>query len=115
MKQVQGGLAQWQRRRVVELMEDVLDGDRYLADLAAACHLSARHFARAFAQSEGMPPHRWILRRRIEKAKELLAHSDLTLIQIALETSFATQSHFTRVFKQHVGVSPGAWRRERRS
>ncbi len=108
---VRGGLAPWQERRVRELLEENLGGDATLARLAAECGLSVRHFARAFQQSTGAPPHRWLLKRRVERAQELLQDPKLPLTEIALACGFADQSHFTRVFTGAVGVSPGAWRR----
>ncbi len=113
-RQFRGGLAPWQLKRVLELLDENLDGGLTLNELASVCNLSARHFARAFAQSNGMPPYRWLLHRRVERAKDLLLSSHLTLEEIAHASAFASQSHFTRVFTQCVGQSPGAWRRLRR-
>jgi AraC family transcriptional regulator len=109
-----GGLTAWQERRTRELLLDDLQIDRSLADLAAACGLSVRHFARAFKATTGLPPHRWLLRRRVERAKELLESTDDGLSEIALICGFADQSHLTRVFQGLAGSSPGAWRRQRR-
>lgn len=106
-----GGLAVWQQRRVKELLEAHLDGSITVAEIAAECRMSTRHLTRAFTQSVGMPPHRWLLHRRVERAKELLRTSDLSLMEIAAAACFANQSHFTRVFTSSVGQSPGAWRR----
>ncbi|TPN83251.1 helix-turn-helix transcriptional regulator [Mesorhizobium sp. CU2] len=110
-----GGLAPWQQRRVIELLDSNLSGDISLEDLATACKLSARHFTRAFTQSNGMPPHRWMLGRRVERAKEMMTRGRQPIEEIARLTSFANQSHFTRVFTQVVGESPAAWRRARTS
>ena len=66
---LRGGLAPWQERRVKEMLEQDLAGDASLARLAAECGLSVRHFARAFQQSTGAPPHRWLLRRRVQRAR----------------------------------------------
>jgi AraC-like DNA-binding protein len=82
-----------------------------LARLAAECGLSVRHFARAFRQSTGVPPHRWLLRRRVERAAELLGNRALPLADIAIACGFADQSHFTRVFTALMGASPNTWRR----
>ena len=82
-----------------------------LSRLAAECGLSTRHFARAFRLSTGMPPHRWLVRLRVERAKELLQTRALSLVDVALFSGFADQSHFTRVFKAVIGVAPGVWRR----
>lgn len=110
-----GGLAPWQARRALEQLDAVLDGEIALGQLAVECGLSVRHFGRAFQQSMGLPPHRYLLKRRVERAKELLLSSPLSLLEIALACGFADQSHFTRVFRAAVGATPGAWRRIRQN
>jgi AraC family transcriptional regulator len=110
-----GGLALWQRRRVEELLDARLDGTVRLAELAGECQLSVRHFTRAFRESMGQPPHRWLTARRLERAQQLLERSARSLSQIAFDCGFASQSHFTRVFTRSRGVSPGVWRRQRRT
>jgi AraC-like DNA-binding protein len=106
-----GGLAPYQERRAKELMVASLDEDISLSRLATECGLSVRHFARAFRQSTGLSPHRWLIECRIERAKELLLDRRLSLTEIALICGFADQSHFTRAFTATVGISPGAWHR----
>ncbi|MEI9936604.1 MAG: AraC family transcriptional regulator [Pseudomonadota bacterium] len=111
---VRAGLAPWQLRRAHEFIEANLARDPSIADLARECRLSASHFARAFRQATGMPPHRWLTQRRVERAKELLLlerSPDLT--QIALACGFVDQSHLTRVFARYEKYSPGKWRRLR--
>ena len=108
---VRGGLSAWQRRRTLEILDANLDGTVLLTNLAAECGLSVRHFARAFKESMGLPPHRYLLKRRIDTARGLLLGSTRSLLDIALSCGFADQSHFTRVFTASVGVSPGAMRR----
>jgi AraC family transcriptional regulator len=110
-RRMRGGLAPWQERRVKELIEAKLDGEVPLAMLAAECGLSLSHFSRAFRRSTGTSPHRWLLRRRVELAKERLRDPKLRLSEVALSCGFADQSHFTRVFNGLFGTSPGAWRR----
>ena len=90
-----------------------LDEKVPLQELAQACRLSVSYFARAFRISTGLPPHRWLLHRRVERAKDLLAGTGLSLSEIALSCGFADQSHFTRIFCQMVGATPAAWRRDR--
>jgi len=107
-----GGLAKWQERRVKELIREAKD-ELPLSRLADECGLSVRHFIRAFKQSTGITPHRWLLKDRVDRALGLLQRSALPLHAIALECGFADQSHFTRVFTGFVGMSPGAWRREK--
>ncbi|ASG24538.1 helix-turn-helix transcriptional regulator [Nitrospirillum viridazoti] len=106
-----GGLALWQERRAKEMMEADLRAPVTLKQLADACGLSAAHFARAFRQSVGEPPHRWLTGRRVELAKALLTAGELPLADIALRCGFSDQSHFTQVFSRLCGQSPGVWRR----
>jgi len=108
---MRGGLAPWQQRRAKEIIEANLVGEISLAELARGCGLSASHFSRAFRETVGISPHQWLLRRRIEKARQLLRNRQLSLSEVALECGFADQSHFTRVFAKLSGTGPGAWRR----
>jgi AraC family transcriptional regulator len=110
-----GGLAPWQLRRAQEILASRLDETVPMAELAQACNLSPGHFARAFKQATGKPPHRWLMDQRIEKATKLLVDTALPLAEIAISCGFADQSHFTRVFSRSVRSSPGAWRRFRRT
>jgi AraC-like DNA-binding protein len=110
-RRIKGGLAPWQQKIATELLGENLDVAMTLAEVAAECGLSAAHFARAFTQSMGMSPHRWLQGQRLKKAKSLLADSKLPLAEIARLSGFADQSHFTRAFSRAIGASPGAWRR----
>jgi AraC family transcriptional regulator len=109
-----GGLAPWQVRRACEKFESDLGGKLSLEQIAAEFNLSVSHFSRAFRVSTGLPPHQWLLRQRVNTAKQLMSVRDLPLSEIAISAGFANQSHFTRVFSAMVGVSPAAWRRETR-
>ena len=110
-RSIAGGLAPWQERRATELLAANLSGDLPLVVLASECGLSASQFSRAFRRSMGMPPHRWLVRQRIEQAKALLREGRAPLAEISLACGFADQSHFTRCFSAWTGVSPGRWRR----
>lgn len=105
------GLAPWQQRRVKDMIEASLAGGLRLDELAGACGLSSGHFSRAFKQSTGMPPYRWLQLRRIERAKQLLKSGTLTLAEVALACGFADQSHLSRQFRRVVGAPPARWRR----
>jgi AraC family transcriptional regulator len=106
-----GGLAPWQGKRAAEMMRENLNEKIHLSDMAGECGLSVSHFTRAFRKSFGMSPHRWLLERRIDRAKALLATSGLPIADIALQSGFCDQAAFTRAFGRIVGDSPGRWRR----
>jgi transcriptional regulator GlxA family with amidase domain len=81
--------------------------NRTLAELAG---LSVCHFVRAFKQSHGMPPRQYIMQCRVERARALLAETDLPLSEIAIAAGFADQSHCCRCFRERVGATPGDYR-----
>jgi AraC family transcriptional regulator len=108
---LKGGLAPWQVRRAKEMLAGDLTGGTPLADLAGACGLSRDHFARAFRQTTGLPPHAWLNKARVDRAMMLLRQHAPSLSEVALECGFVDQSHFTRVFLRRVGATPGVWRR----
>jgi AraC-like DNA-binding protein len=103
-------LARWRLRHVTEYVEANLGEPVNLADLAAAAGLTRMHFAAQFRAATGLPPHEYLLRRRIERAQEMLTGDAASLVEIALTVGFQTQSHFTSVFKRFVGQPPRAWR-----
>jgi AraC-like DNA-binding protein len=105
-----GGLPPGAIRRVREHVEVHLSESIDLAELAAIAGLSVYHFARAFKQSAGVTPHHYLLHRRIERAQEMLARSELPLSGIALATGFSDQSHLARHFRQMLGMTPGQFR-----
>ena len=104
------GLSPAQERRAKEMLSADLRGGTAIAELARACGLSTGHFTRAFRVSTGLPPHRWLLRRRIEVAQAHMRETDRPLAIIAIDSGFADQSHFTRVFSRAAGMSPSRWR-----
>ena len=109
-----GGLAPSALRRVQEYVDAHLSDNLNLQSLADTAGLSLHHFARAFKRSTAVTPHTYLLKRRIDRARELLTHSDRSLAEIALVTGFADQSHFARRFLEIVGVRPGQFRRFQR-
>jgi len=109
--QFQGGLSSLQTRRATELLATHLDGDIALQQVAEACELSVSHFARAFKKTFHTPPYRWLIERRVDRARDLMTNSRLPLADIAIQCGFADQSAFNRSFKRIHGVTPGIWRR----
>ena len=93
-------------RAVEEYIDAHLDQNFALADLAAVAHLSEFHFAKLFKQTTGLPPHQFVIRQRVERAKRLITARQLSLAQVAVEAGFSDQSHLTRHFKRLVGVTP---------
>jgi AraC family transcriptional regulator len=113
--QFRGGLSSLQMRRATELLEAHLDGDIALQQVAEACELSVSHFARAFKQTFHVPPYRWLIERRVDRARDLMTNSRLPLADIAIRCGFADQSALNRSFKRIHGVTPGTWRRGQRA
>jgi AraC family transcriptional regulator len=102
-----GMLPRGRLRAVVEYIEEHLDAGPTLDGMAAAAHLSVYHFARQFKAATGLPPHQYVILRRVERAKELLrAGTDLSLAEVAVSAGFSDQSQFCHHFKRLVGVTP---------
>jgi AraC family transcriptional regulator len=82
-----------------------------LVELSALVHMSPYHFARLFTRTAGMPPHQFIVRRRIDAARALLTTERLSIAVIARAVGFRTASHFTTTFRRLIGITPSAYRR----
>lgn len=106
-----GGLAGWQRNRVIQYIEANLAEPISLATLADLARLSPFHFARAFKQSFTVPPHRYHTVRRIERAKVMLASPSLSVTDIALSVGFSETGSFTAAFRRLTGRTPTDYRR----
>jgi len=113
-KPASSGLAPWQKKRALDLLEANLSDDPPLSEVARACGLSQGHFTRAFRFSVGHPPYRWVILRRIEKAKDLLCRTDMSIAEIAVICGFCDQAHLTRTMSARLGMSPSQWRRASR-
>jgi AraC family transcriptional regulator len=109
--EVRGGLAGWQQKRVAEYIEENLAERISLATLAGLVRLSPTHFARAFKQSFGMPPHSYHVRKRIERAKVMLADPARSVTEVALDCGFSAASNFSTVFRKTCGRTPMSYRR----
>ena len=105
-----GVLPRGKLRAVVEYIEEHLGAGLTLEQMAAAAHLSAYHFARQFKAATGMPPHQYVVARRVERAQQLLQQGDHSLAEVAACTGFSDQSQFCNHFKRLVGVTPGRFR-----
>jgi AraC family transcriptional regulator len=106
-----GVLPRGRLRAVVEYIEENLDASLSLEQMAAVARLSPYHFARQFKAATGLPPHQYVILRRVERAKQLLQRDgDLSLADIAASAGFSDQSQFSRHFKRLVGVTPRKFR-----
>ncbi|WP_293876851.1 helix-turn-helix domain-containing protein [Sphingomonas sp. UBA978] len=81
-----------------------------LEALSAQAGLTPSHFCRVFKRATGATPHQYVMKARLDRARDLLGQSDLSVAQVAEMTGFTSQSHFTRAFRQYAGHTPSGWR-----
>jgi AraC family transcriptional regulator len=105
------GLAPWRLKRLTLHVECNLGGNLETEALAKVAGLSVCHFNREFRKRIGVPPHRYVMQKRVEYAKRIIAGTNRSIIEVAAECGFSDQSHLTRLFKRFVGETPGVWRR----
>jgi AraC family transcriptional regulator len=103
-------LPSWRLRQINEMIDAHLSGELRIADLARLCGLSEGHFHRAFRATTSLTPLQHVTSRRIDRARQLLARTDLSIGVVALKVGFLSQSHFARVFQQATGKSPASYR-----
>ena len=103
----------WRLRRVLELIDARLGEDISLAELALEAGLSAKHLTTLFRAATGEPPHRWLMRRRVERAREMLANPRHSVTEVAHLCGFASSQHLATVFQKRLGMTPSAYRHER--
>ncbi|WGD50300.1 AraC family transcriptional regulator [Bradyrhizobium sp. CB1650] len=106
-----GGLATWQKRVVVSYIEDHLADQICLMTLAELVKLSQHHFCRAFRQSFGVPPHQYHVKKRIERAKQLLVDREMSITDVGLAVGYSQASSFSLAFRKMTGESPREYRR----
>ena len=104
------GLSPTRLARALALIEQHLDAPLPVADLAEAVHLSPFHFSRMFRRSTGCSPHDFVTRLRMEKARGLLAATNMPIAEIARAVGYRTQAHFTRAFHDGTGTTPRKFR-----
>ena len=107
------GLSKYKLRQVIEYINDQIDRNFTLAELAAIVNISPSYFSYLFKLSTGYAPHQYVIRCRIERAKKLLLQEKLTIADIAYSLGFAHQSHLNRHFKRLVGVTPKVFRQQK--
>ena len=107
---VKGGLPNWQLKRALELLETNQTKTPSLAEIAVPLRLHPTFFCRAFKQSTGLSPHRYLLEHRVNRAKEMMKDQKRTLTEIALNCGFSGSSQFSVVFKRITGISPRGYR-----
>ena len=103
-------LAPQRLHRVLAYIEDHVNERVAVQQLAATVHMSPFHFTRVFKVAVGHSPHAYLTRVRMERARELLATTQLPIVKVARHVGFQTQAHFTCVFRKHTGVTPRAYR-----
>jgi AraC family transcriptional regulator len=105
-----GGLPAAALRSVTDYVEENLAKGLTLEEISAVAHMSPFHFSRLFKASTGLSPHRYVVVRRVERAKELLAKTALPLHEVARLAGFTDQSHLAKHFRRHLGVTPSRFR-----
>jgi AraC family transcriptional regulator len=106
------GLSRERLRRVCDYIEANLGDELSLPLLADVACLSRFHFSRLFKRAFGVGVHRYVMQRRLERAKQLIAHGKMTLTEVAYAVGFKSQASFTHLFRQQIGLTPGRFRRE---
>ena len=110
MLEPSSGLSRERLKRVQDYIEAHLDDRLTLTDLAGVACLSPYHFSRSFKQAVGIGPQRFVMQRRLERAKTLMRRTNQPLAEIAQRVGFADQSHLTSIFRRETGVTPGRYR-----
>lgn len=106
----EGGLRERQLRQVLEYINEHLNQDIRLADLAQLLGMSQFHFSHLFKQSIGTAPYQYLLQQRVERAKQLLKQTEQSIMEIALECGFNSHSHLSKQFRQFTGMTPKVYR-----
>jgi AraC family transcriptional regulator len=108
-----GGLGPARLRKIEELVKFRLEDELTLNEMAQSVGLSTAHFSQMFRRSTGESPHQFVLRHRVERAKEMLRAAEARVLDVAVACGFKTQQHFARAFRRICGASPTEYRQER--
>ena len=112
VRSLRGGLGPARLRKIKKFVQAKVEDDLTLIEMAQAVDLSPAHFSRMFHKSTGETPHQFVLRNRIERAKEMLSGAEARVLDVAVACGFKTQQHFARVFRRICGTSPTEYRYE---
>ena len=110
LRTYRGGLGAARVRRIRELVQAKIEDELTLQELAESVGLSTAHFSQMFHKSTGETPHQFVLRQRVERAKEMLTSAETRVLDVAVACGFKTQQHFARVFRRMCGASPTEYR-----
>jgi AraC family transcriptional regulator len=110
LSQFTNGLSNSQLRLAINYINNYLEQEIKLVDLAALMEMNFYHFATLFKRSTGVSPYQYIIKCRLEKAKRLLADKNLSIADIAIQCGFANQSHLSKTFRQHLAMTPKTYR-----
>jgi len=105
------GLSDWQTKKIARYIDAHIDAKLRIVDLSEQVRLSVSRFSKGFNVTFGRPPYDYVLSRRIEAAKYLIASTEEPLSQIAHACGLSDQAHLSKVFKRIVGTTPLKWRR----
>jgi AraC family transcriptional regulator len=111
-KHYPGGLSQQQVKCLIDYIQMNLDRSIHLEELATLLNMSQYHFCRLFKRSTGVPPHQFVIRQRVDRAKQLLQKSDRSILDVAIHCGFTDGSHLTRHFRRLTGATPTAFRQQ---
>jgi AraC-like DNA-binding protein len=100
------GLTHTQSQQVLDYIHTHLDRELLLLELAEVINISPTYFASLFKQAMGVSPHQYVIQQRVERAKTMLSKTDLTIVDIALQVGFSSQSHLTQQLKRLTGMTP---------
>ena len=113
--EVKGGLSPYSLKQLLEWIDQHIQQSLTLSDLAEQTQLSEYHFAHMFKQSMHMPPHQYVMQRRLELAHQALQHTSANMTDISEQYGFSSSSHFSHRFKKHFGYSPSQMRKSEKN